>query len=300
MKPVGCRAPRRRPTSNFIRSVANITGPAPCSARHAIYDRGAICTGTRGSPLRHDPPAAPAVRDELERILSSETFKRSERARELLSYLVAREQLGEAERLKGYAIAVDVFGKDSEFDSSTDAVVRVQAGRLRELLSQYYAAEGRGDPIRMVIPRGSYVPAYEDMPAERPTQIPSEAARTSAGDGRAAATSRSTAGPNKPPSPKLGVGIGPGPAAVGRAGFRRAPACRRRLSHQPARGLTRRRPIPPLRRKRRCRPRPSPSGRRRRCRPFASLPKATMPATQRVAAEFKAAFSGLRYAGPHR
>ena len=116
--------------------------------------------------MRHDPPAAPAVRDELERILSSETFKRSERARELLSYLVAREQLGEAERLKGYAIAVDVFGKDSEFDSSTDAVVRVQAGRLRELLTQYYAAEGRSDPIRLVIPRGSYVPAYEGMPAE--------------------------------------------------------------------------------------------------------------------------------------
>ena len=118
--------------------------------------------------MRHDPPAAPAVRDELERILSSETFKRSERARELLSYLVAREQLGEAERLKGYAIAVDVFGRDSEFDSSTDAVVRVQAGRLRELLSQYYAAEGRSDPIRIVIPRGSYVPAYEACPREGP------------------------------------------------------------------------------------------------------------------------------------
>ena len=55
--------------------------------------------------MLHDPPAAPAVRDELERILSSETFKRSERARELLSYLVGREQVGEAERLKG---AIDV------------------------------------------------------------------------------------------------------------------------------------------------------------------------------------------------
>ena len=42
----------------------------------------------------------------------------------------------------------------------------MQAGRLRELLSQYYATEGRHDPMRMIIPRGSYVPAYEDMPAE--------------------------------------------------------------------------------------------------------------------------------------
>jgi tetratricopeptide (TPR) repeat protein len=161
--------------------------------------------------LRHDPPAAPAVRDELERILSSETFKRSERARELLSYLVGREQLGEAERLKGYAIAVDVFGKDSEFDSSTDAVVRVQAGRLRELLSQYYAAEGRSDPIRMVIPRGSYVPAYEDMPEGGTTQISPAAlanhAQAAPAEANAAANSR-PAGPNRPPSPKLGVGTG--------------------------------------------------------------------------------------------
>jgi Tfp pilus assembly protein PilF len=94
-------------------------------------------------------------------ILSSETFKRSERARSLLAYLVEREQAGESEHLKGYAIAIDVFGKDAEFDASTDAVVRVQAGRLRELLAQYYDGEGRSDPLRIVIPRGSYVPVYE-------------------------------------------------------------------------------------------------------------------------------------------
>ena len=82
------------------------------------------------------------MRDLLGRILSSETFKRSERARSLLAYLVEREQAGEADRLKGYAIAVDVFGRDEEFDSSTDAVVRVQAGRLRELLGHYYETEG--------------------------------------------------------------------------------------------------------------------------------------------------------------
>jgi hypothetical protein len=73
----------------------------------------------------------------LDRVLSSETFRRSERARSLLAYLVARQQSGEAEKLKGYAIAVDVFGKDAEFDASTDALVRVQAGRLRELLNHY-------------------------------------------------------------------------------------------------------------------------------------------------------------------
>jgi tetratricopeptide (TPR) repeat protein len=111
--------------------------------------------------VRYDPPAAPAVRDMLERVLSSETFRRSERARSLLAYLVDREQAGEAERLKGYTIGLDVFGKDQEFDSSTNAAVRVQAGRLRELLAHYYEAEGRADPLRIVVSRGSYVPSYE-------------------------------------------------------------------------------------------------------------------------------------------
>ncbi|MCG8271131.1 hypothetical protein MIC97_06350 [Aquamicrobium sp. NLF2-7] len=105
-------------------------------------------------------PAAPAVRTTLERVLASNTFSRSERARDLLRYLVEREQAGQADRLKGYAIAVDVFGKDTEFDPSTDAVVRVQAGRLRDLLQQYFATEGASDPLQIVIPRGSYIPSY--------------------------------------------------------------------------------------------------------------------------------------------
>lgn len=140
--------------------------------------------------MQYDTPAAPAVREMLERVLSSETFGRSERARDLLRYLIDREQAGEAERLKGFAIAMDVFGKDAEFDPSTDAVVRVQAGRLRELLDHYYATEGTDDPVRVTIPRGSYVPAYQIISpsgasdsASRPADIilapnPTETARS--------------------------------------------------------------------------------------------------------------------------
>ncbi|CCV09028.1 Tetratricopeptide TPR_2 repeat protein [Mesorhizobium metallidurans STM 2683] len=111
--------------------------------------------------MQHATPAAPAVRETLERLLASETFGRSERARKLLRYLVEREQAGEADRLKGFSIAMDVFGKDGDFDPSTDAVVRVQAGRLRELLQHYFANEGIAEPIRIAIPRGGYVPSYE-------------------------------------------------------------------------------------------------------------------------------------------
>lgn len=126
--------------------------------------------------MQQNTPAAPAVRETLERLLASETFGRSERARKLIRYLVEREQAGEAERLKGFSIAMDVFGKDADFDSSTDAVVRVQAGRLRELLSQYFATEGASDPVRIVIPRGTYVPAYEFGEKIQPKTAPEDEA----------------------------------------------------------------------------------------------------------------------------
>ena len=115
--------------------------------------------------VNQNTPAVPAVRDCLERMLSSEAFSRSHRARRLLRYLVEREQAGEADRLKGFALAVDVFGRDAEFDPSTDAVVRVQASRLRELIEQYYETEGADDPVRISIPRGTYVPTYCFAPA---------------------------------------------------------------------------------------------------------------------------------------
>ena len=111
-------------------------------------------------PERIEPAV---IRAELDRILHSDTFARSERSRELLNYVIERDLQGEADRLKGFAIALDVFDREDSFDPSTDAVVRVQAGRLRDLLDSYYSGEGACDEIRISIPRGSYVPAYERM-----------------------------------------------------------------------------------------------------------------------------------------
>lgn len=121
--------------------------------------------------MQHSPPAAPTVQEMLERLLASETFSRSERARKLLRYLVEREQAGDADRLKGFSIGVDVFGKDAGFDAANDAVVRVQAGRLRDLLAQYYAGEGAGDRLRIGIARGSYVPSYEIAETAAPIPV---------------------------------------------------------------------------------------------------------------------------------
>jgi tetratricopeptide (TPR) repeat protein len=144
------------------------------------------------------------VRETLERLLASETFGRSERARKLIRYLVEREQAGEADRLKGFSIAMDVFGKDGDFDPSTDAVVRVQAGRLRELLQQYFANEGIAEPVRIAIPRGGYVPAYElnaiRLPEADEPALQAEAATLSGSAATAEDTQAAAALPATAPS----------------------------------------------------------------------------------------------------
>ncbi|MGX5668468.1 hypothetical protein G6N76_04240 [Rhizobium daejeonense] len=101
------------------------------------------------------------VKLSLQAILDSQTFARSERLRAFLRFVVEMEQLGRAHQLKGYTIGIDVFSRDESFDPGADPLVRVQAGKLRRLLNQYYADEGRHEPLRIRIPLGCYVPIYE-------------------------------------------------------------------------------------------------------------------------------------------
>ncbi|QLF70785.1 hypothetical protein FE840_015240 [Peteryoungia desertarenae] len=80
-----------------------------------------------------------------------------------MKYIVEMQQQGQADRLKGYTIGIDVFGRDEGFDPTTDPLVRVQAGKLRRLLANFYAHEGQTEPLRIQIPVGAYVPLYEPV-----------------------------------------------------------------------------------------------------------------------------------------
>ncbi len=106
-------------------------------------------------------PSAGDVRAELERLLSSEHFQASERRRAFLRYIVEETLAGRADRLKGYTIAVSIFGRDETFDPQADPVVRLEARRLRRDLDSYYVDAGSHDAVRISIPKGSYVPRFE-------------------------------------------------------------------------------------------------------------------------------------------
>lgn len=110
----------------------------------------------------------------LSAILQSPRFVRSQRSRALLSYLAEAAQSGRSETVKAFSIAVDVFGKGSDFDAEKDTLVRVQAGRLRDMLDHYYAVEGRDSEVIFSLPRGGYTLRIESR--GKPDTLPMPAA----------------------------------------------------------------------------------------------------------------------------
>ncbi len=102
------------------------------------------------------------VRVELEKVLSSGTFVNATRLSGFLRFVVEQTLAGSAASIKEYPIGVEVFDRGEGFDPRIDPVVRVEARRLRAKLVEYYDAEGRDDAIKIRLPKGSYVPAFEE------------------------------------------------------------------------------------------------------------------------------------------
>ena len=108
------------------------------------------------------------VRNALARILSSEGFSASQRNRRLLEYVVEETLAGRADRIKAYTLATMLFARGPDFDPQLDPVVRLEASRLRRALEHYYLTAGKDEPIRIAIPKGSYVPTFEPADASPP------------------------------------------------------------------------------------------------------------------------------------
>ncbi len=105
-------------------------------------------------------PAAD-ITAELDRVLASKGFAAAGRLSRLLRHVVEKTVAGEADQLKEYAVGVEVFDRDDKYDPRLDSIVRVEAGRLRSRLDEYYNGEGAASPIRIGLPRGGYVAQFE-------------------------------------------------------------------------------------------------------------------------------------------
>jgi adenylate cyclase len=105
-----------------------------------------------------ESPEPTEIETELERILASDSFARAGRSSAFLRFVVEEALAGRSKRIKGYTIGVEVFGRGTDFDAQSDPLVRVEAGRLRHRLADYYLNEGRGNPLRIELSKGGYRP----------------------------------------------------------------------------------------------------------------------------------------------
>ncbi len=107
------------------------------------------------------------ARAQLEKILASDLFARSERLSRLLKFTVERTLEGKAEALKEYVLGVEVFDRGESFDPRTDTLVRVHARRLRAALAEYYSGAGEHDSVLIEFPKGGYVPSFRERQSPR-------------------------------------------------------------------------------------------------------------------------------------
>jgi hypothetical protein len=97
----------------------------------------------------------------VERIVAAPGFAKSPRLSSLLTYIVKQSLQGRDEELNEQCIGERVFGRSIGYDPRDDNIVRSHASRLRQRLEAYFRDEGGAEPLRIAIPRGSYVPQFE-------------------------------------------------------------------------------------------------------------------------------------------
>ena len=103
------------------------------------------------------------VQAEIENVLRSTAFERTERLQRFLRFICEMTLKGESHRINEYLIGSDVFQRGPNYSPGEDSIVRRQAHALRQKLQDYYSTEGRDHEVRIELPVGRYVPVFRRM-----------------------------------------------------------------------------------------------------------------------------------------
>ncbi|MFZ0561028.1 MAG: hypothetical protein WAM43_05425 [Terriglobales bacterium] len=112
---------------------------------------------------------------QIDKITHSHTLRKAESLCKLLRYLADHALTQPDTPLKEYQIATEVFGRPDNFDPQADSAIRVQAGRLRLKLLDYYSHEGAADPIVVEMPNGVYALSFHYREVAVPSLLPTPA-----------------------------------------------------------------------------------------------------------------------------
>jgi hypothetical protein len=117
---------------------------------------------------------AGSIRQQLERILASPLFRNSKRYPSLLRYVVEQALDGHASEIKERTLGIEVFGRNPDYDTNVDPVVRISAAEIRKRIAQYYHDGGHENEVRIDIPLGSYIPEFR-APVVKPAEVAEKA-----------------------------------------------------------------------------------------------------------------------------
>lgn len=115
-----------------------------------------------GMLLEDKSTMAEPIQQQVQRIVQSEQFRSSGVLRRLLTFLSDKAIAGEADNLKEYVVAIEGLGKSSTYDPQHNSAVRIQMGRLRQRLAEYYRTEGKTDPMIVDLPKGRFRLTFEE------------------------------------------------------------------------------------------------------------------------------------------
>jgi hypothetical protein len=122
-----------------------------------------------------NPPTEEEKRRALDIVLGSRTFARAEQLRALLQYLCKAEAEGQHKGLSEYVIGREVLGRPEDFSPIEDSSVRTRVYELRHKLEKLYLLEVPEEPLRIVLPKGTYFPQYERVSQAEATAVPATA-----------------------------------------------------------------------------------------------------------------------------
>ena len=100
------------------------------------------------------------IRVHVARILASPAFRASKRCHRFLDFIINQLLAGNSASIKERTLGVEIFGRDADYDTASDPIVRVTAAEIRKRVAQYYQETGHEDELRITLSSGSYVPQF--------------------------------------------------------------------------------------------------------------------------------------------
>jgi hypothetical protein len=102
-----------------------------------------------------------AIQEQVERLLRNSHFNQSRRFPSFLRFVIEQTLLGQTDLLKERTLGIEIFGREADYDTASDPIVRVTATEIRKRIAQYYQEPGHETELRVSLPAGSYVPQFQ-------------------------------------------------------------------------------------------------------------------------------------------